>query len=107
MSTALDRPVLSLADLEGYDPFAPELGVERDFLCPLPACSEKTGGARHRSMSVNVASGLWYCHRCQARGKLRERWAPSGTGRPTRQRATLLRAFALTAPSGPDDKPAA
>ncbi|MDP8909301.1 MAG: hypothetical protein M3N47_09350, partial [Chloroflexota bacterium] len=65
---ASDRPTLTLADLEAHAPHATARGAERRFLCPLPACRDKQRGVRHRSLAVNVDSGAWMCHRCQASG---------------------------------------
>ncbi len=66
-----DRPVLSLAELEAYDPRAPfRGGKERRFCCPLPACAEKRIDAAHRSLTANVETGAWHWWRCGAAGKL-------------------------------------
>jgi Toprim-like len=93
---AADTPVLTLADLEQYDPLAPVGGVERDFLCPLPGvCRDKTEGARHRSLSVNVETGLWQCHRCGAASKLRDHWEERPRSTRLRNLASAKRAFAL------------
>ena len=94
---ATERPVLTLAELEAFDPTAPAGGRERRFLCSLPGCTDKSKGAGHRSLSVNVATGKWTCHRCSAGGVLRERWRPTGNQRDAR-RAAALRAFALPPP---------
>ncbi len=56
-----DRPILTLADLEAFDPRAPARGKERRFCCPLPACQGKRLDGTHRSLSVNVESGAWHC----------------------------------------------
>lgn len=68
-------PLLTLAELERHDPGAPGAGLrERRFLCPLPACADHQNPARHRSLSVDMDTGKWHCHRCKAGGLLRERW---------------------------------
>ena len=86
---ATERPILSLADLEAFDPHAPAGGRERRFTCPLPACADKPKGPSHRSLSLNVATGEWTCYRCSAGGQLREHWQ-------TRNRqADVRRAFGL------------
>jgi hypothetical protein len=95
MNNPSDRPVLSLTDLESFDPSAPERGRERRFCCPLPGCADKRRDARHRSLSVNVESGRWHCHRCGAGGLLRENWSPREP-RFNAKRASSRRAFALT-----------
>ena len=88
--SSTDRPTLTLAELEAHDPYATAHGAERRFLCPLAACQGKQRGV-HRSLALNVESGAWTCHRCQASGKLRERWTP----RRDRERAQLRIAFGL------------
>ncbi len=92
--TASDRPVLTLTDLETFDPTAPAGKVERDFCCPLAGCGGKPVNAAHRSLSVNSVTGRWTCHRCHASGTLREHWQP----RKEFQRAAVLRAFRVTPP---------
>jgi Toprim-like len=89
------RPVLSLADLERFDPSAPERGREQHFCCPLPGCADKRRDARHRSFSVSVETGRWHCHRCGSGGVLRENW-PHREPRYSARRASSRRAFALT-----------
>jgi Toprim-like len=107
------RATLSLADLEAFDPGAPERGAQRRFLCPLPACSAKRPDAAHRSLCVNTASGAWLCHRCGAHGTVRERWNTEPRRSPReRARAALRQAFAVdgarpAAPGAPSDPPGA
>jgi hypothetical protein len=92
----VDRPLLSLIELERWDPGARQVGHEIRFLCPLGSCGEgKRADTRHRSLSVNLESGLWVCQRCKASGKIREKWAPRERLSP---RARAQRAFGLTAP---------
>lgn len=62
-----DRPILSLAELEAYDPDAPAGRTERRFRCPL--C---TPSGRH--LALNMETGAWWCHRCLNYGLIRERW---------------------------------
>ncbi len=94
MERVAERPVLSLADLEGFDPDAPARGHERRFCCPLPGCADKRRDGRHRSLAVNVDTGQWHCHRCDASGLLREHW-PHREPRFNARRASSRRAFAL------------
>jgi len=94
-SRAQDRPVLTLVDLEAFDPTAPAGKVERDFCCPLPACVGKSTTTAHRSLSVNTDSGRWLCHRCHEAGTLREHWLP----RKEAQRAAALHRFRVTPPA--------
>lgn len=67
-----DRPVLSKADLEAYDPH----GGPRRWCCPLPGpCTGKPIDASHRSVWV-VDGKNWHCYRCDRGGVLREFWQP-------------------------------
>ena len=92
-----ERPVLTIADLEAYDPRAPAGGVKRRFCCPLPGslCADKPVDGTHRSLEVQRATGLWRCYRCGNGGRLREFWQ----ARPP-ARAVARRAFGLGAPAG-------
>ena len=63
-----NRPILTLAELEAYDPYQ---GHRR--LCPLCG-DDKPRDAAHRSLSFDAQSGLWKCFRCGQSGKLREFW---------------------------------
>jgi hypothetical protein len=86
---AVDVRPVALADLEANDPHAPapKADGETDFLCPLPACADHQNTAQHRSLSANVETGLWECHRCGGRGRLREYWED----RPAERRPPHLR----------------
>jgi hypothetical protein len=66
--------ILSLAELEAFDPHSREQGRERRFCCPLPACADKRKTPSHRSLAMDTRSGAWLCHRCGETGKLREFW---------------------------------
>jgi hypothetical protein len=72
--------VLSMAALEQHDPESPQRAKTRRFLCPLPACSGNQNPREHRSLAVNVADGLWKCHRCGEGGKLAEFWTDTPAG---------------------------
>jgi len=72
--------VLSMAALEQHDPEAPHRQPERRFLCPLPTCSGNQNPRKHRNLAVNVADGLWTCHRCHESGKLAEFWTATPAG---------------------------
>lgn len=92
----MDGTVLSLAELETFDPHAPERGGDsRRFCCPLPACSGKRVDASHRSLSVDVRTGVWKCHRCDASGKLREWWEEKTLSRQDLGRCALRRLTSL------------
>lgn len=73
-----DGVILTLAEIEQYDPNAPKGAGECRFLCPLCGDSHKRDSA-HRSLAVNIETGLWHCHRCGAEGKLREFWKERDT----------------------------
>jgi hypothetical protein len=63
---------LSLAELESFDSRAGGRGkTERRFCCPLCGTDKRIDHA-HRSLSVNTHTGVYFCHRCQTEGKLRE-----------------------------------
>jgi hypothetical protein len=90
---------LSLSDLEAFDPYAPiQSGkAERRFLCPLPGCADKKATASHRSLSANIETGVWHCHRCDQRGLLSE-WCAKGEpahNRRERARQALRQRMAL------------
>ena len=72
--------VLSMAALEQHDPESPHRAKTRRFLCPLPTCSGNQNPREHRSLAVNVAEGLWKCHRCGEGGKLAEFWTDTPAG---------------------------
>lgn len=90
-------PILSLADLEAFDPVTVEAGRERRFCCPFPACSDKPVDRAHRSLVVNVETGAYLCHRCGAKGRLRDYWTRrQALTRGERSRLATRRAFALS-----------
>lgn len=69
----MNNPVLTLADLEQFDPRSPQRTGERRFLCPL--CGEdKPRDAAHRSLCLNSSNGLYHCKRCNSKGRLKEFW---------------------------------
>ena len=77
--------VLTLPELERYDPRAPNRHTQRRFLCPF--CGDrKPRDAAHRSLCLNAATGAWLCHRCGEKGRLGECWAdrPAGVPPPAR-----------------------
>lgn len=97
-------PALTLAELERFDPYAPDRGArERRFACPLPACAGKPHDSAHRALTLNTATGAWNCHRCGAAGKVREHWQERPReSRQTRARRELRRAFAFSEPPASD-----
>jgi len=95
MNTTKDgRPVLSLVDLQEFDPQAP---ANR---CWCPLCGvDKPRDSVHRSLSFDGATGKWKCFRCGAGGVLREFWRETqrptssgpGQGRVAPRQSQLLR----------------
>ncbi|MGE0885467.1 MAG: toprim domain-containing protein [Blastocatellales bacterium] len=77
---------LTLVELELYDPRARAGQSQRRFLCPFCG-ADKPRDAAHRSLSLNVQTGRWICHRCGERGLLTEFSATS------QNRATQLAAM--------------
>jgi Toprim domain-containing protein len=96
----MSRDILTLADLDEYDPGAPErCHREKRFLCPLCGDTKPQDDA-HRSLSLNQETGGWRCHRCDARGyvpELRQPESSMGSGYASRSRTQLARAFAVPA----------
>jgi DNA primase len=68
------KPV-TLQEIEFYDSHPQKMGDERRFLCSLSdVCRSKPRDAAHRSLTVNTRTGFFICHRCGAKGKLKEFW---------------------------------
>lgn len=66
---------VTLRELDNYDPRPVRRGTRSRYLCPLSGvCRDKTRDNSHRSLSVDTVSGVFYCHRCGEKGKLREFW---------------------------------
>lgn len=61
---------MNLGELEAFDPGARAGSRERRFCCPLEGCQGKRVDAAHRSLSVNVETGAYRCHRCGEAGLL-------------------------------------
>jgi len=97
---------LSLSELELFDPHSRALSTgERRFACPLCGEGKPRDGA-HRCLSLNVARGAWFCHRCGEKGVLGERVEEHQRARTGREGLRLRRAFALP-PVVPEPKPRA
>ena len=62
---------LTLVELELCDPRSRTGRSQRRFLCPFCG-ADKPRDAAHRSLSLNVQTGRWICHRCGERGLLNE-----------------------------------
>jgi len=97
---------LSLADLQAFDPNHKRRDGETDCCCPLCGTGKKVDAA-HRSLSYNAQTGAWRCHRCHAKGKLREFWTEmkdaTATSRRERDRQRIRRALQLPPPVPPVD----
>lgn len=65
--------ILTLAELEQFDPRSPQRAGERRFLCPLCG-QDKPKDAAHRSFCVNSSNGLYHCKRCNSKGRLKDFW---------------------------------
>lgn len=64
--------------LREYDPQPYRAGGQERYLCPF--CGDlKPRDRAHRSFAVNPDTGAYYCHRCRARGKLRNADAPESS----------------------------
>ena len=61
---------MMLADIETFDPDPRISGVYSKFQCNQPACEGKPHDALHKSLSVNMETGVWHCFRCSAHGVL-------------------------------------
>jgi DNA primase len=87
-----------LADLERHDPRPLRRGGRTRYLCPLShMCLDKPRDDAHRSLSVENLSGVFYCHRCGEKGKLREFWEERGQSKPLIKRTQLRPVAALIA----------
>lgn len=100
---AVDRPTLSLALLEAYDPHPGGGPTERRFCCPLGACGGKPVDRQHQALCANVDTGAWLCNRCGATGKLTERWDAQPRSARDLRRARALRRYTLS----PEPRPGA
>ena len=67
--------MVALSEIESFDPKPQKVGNESRFLCSLSAsCRSKPRDAAHRSLCVNLNTGFYVCHRCSAKGKLKDFW---------------------------------
>jgi 5S rRNA maturation endonuclease (ribonuclease M5) len=87
--------VLSLADLESYDPHARRHGDEWRFLC-LKCGDGKPRDKEHRSFALNKQTGAYFCHRCKEKGLLKDNWTRQAfTPRKARTARAIARAFSV------------
>lgn len=96
--------MVTLQEIESFDQNPNKIKDESRFLCCLSAsCRAKPRDAAHRSLCVNTNNGFYNCHRCGAKGKLKDFWEE----RPVinkRQAARLKLAAQFSAPpSKPDE----
>ncbi len=61
-----------LADIEAFDNEPRVSGVYSKFQCNQEACAGKPHDALHKSLSVNMETGVWHCFRCSAHGVLED-----------------------------------
>jgi hypothetical protein len=66
----------SREQFELHDSGAREVGGEIRFFCPFPQCASHQKRRSHRSLNFNIATGLYHCHRCNARGQDPAHWKP-------------------------------
>lgn len=92
---------MNLTELEAFDRRAPVGKNERRFCCPTCGV-DKPVDAQHRSLAVNMQTGLYTCHRCHDSGKLEE-WFED---RPRLTRAQRSKAAAAAAFTGRRSAPA-
>ena len=88
----MDAKSLSLADLAGFDAKPKKSGQNTRYLCPLCHGDRKRDDA-HRSLSANIKTGAWWCHRCQEKGLLiefRDQTGQPQYKRPKPQRLTVM-----------------
>lgn len=101
--------IVTLAEIENNDSRPPAAGRDEfRYLCCLSAlCLDKPRDTAHRSLSVNKRTGAFYCHRCGARGKLKEFWDErENTGgkfqsKRAKARSKLCSRFAVAVPEPP------
>ena len=98
---------VTLQEIESYDAKPQKMGDETRFLCSLSAnCLGKPRDAAHRSLCVNTQNGFYNCHRCGAKGKLKDFWEE----RPPlnkRQAMRMKLAAQFSAPPKLDEQPTA
>jgi DNA primase len=94
---------VTLQEIESYDAKPQKMGDESRFLCCLSVvCRSKPHDGAHRSLCVNTQNGFYNCHRCGAKGKLKDFWEE----RPPmskRQLARIKLAAQFYAPPGKTD----
>lgn len=68
--------IVTLEEIKNFDFHPRDTGREQvRFLCCLTdLCRQKPRDDSHRSLAVNTSNGLFYCHRCGAKGVLKEFW---------------------------------
>jgi DNA primase len=66
---------VTLEEIQNYDSRPQKSGDEARFLCSLSdVCRSKPRDGEHRSLCVNTRTGFYVCHRCGAKGKLKDFW---------------------------------
>ncbi len=79
---------VTLTQIETYDPQPVRQGGRTRYLCGLSSmCLDKPRDNAHRSLCVENSSGVFYCHRCGEKGRLREFWEKRSGTNPTKNLA--------------------
>ena len=94
---------LSLLELEAFDPQSRLHGKERRFCCPLPSCLGKPINSAHRSLSVNIETGAYHCHRCGDSGFLEEHTTERSKQTRREYQRAKIRKFTALPPEKPID----
>lgn len=91
--------VLTLKQLDSHDSRPQRVGGrEVRYLCPLSdVCASKPRDNAHRSLCVNTQTGVYCCHRCQSKGKLKDFWEQRKPLKRNQRAALVLRSrFTVT-----------
>jgi len=78
-TTSDGRPILDRATLDAYDTRPGRSKGEHRYYCPIH------GGDHQQSLAVNLDTGLYHCHSCDASGTLRDYWPAPAGGKDTRR----------------------
>lgn len=84
----------TLSHFEQYDPQPQGSGCEKRFLCPFCGDSKPRNTA-HRSMAVNIETGLYNCHRCHTKGKFKDFWEDDKASKRSQTTRAIKKAFTL------------
>lgn len=104
----MNQTAVTLSEVEAHDSRPAHAGRdEYRYLCCLSeSCRSKPRDATHRSLCVNKRTGAFFCHRCDARGRLKEFWEEreKKTFNPRQKaRFALQSRFSIAAPPAPKE----